>query len=108
MRLVVFVPPLTRDMRALVPYYLGGLICNEATLAIETGAQRLAAELGLALLTPETRARDTGIERATGDRGFSEGARFRLDATTPGFAARFGMKSVQDCQPLLIRRRLRG
>ncbi|MEZ5520172.1 MAG: S-formylglutathione hydrolase [Dokdonella sp.] len=71
--------------------FLAGLTCSEETAAIKAGAQRLAAELGLALLTPDTSPRDTGIDGATGDWEFGEGAGFYLDATAAPFSARFRM-----------------
>jgi S-formylglutathione hydrolase len=61
--------------------YLAGLTCTEETFAIKAGAQQHAARLGLALLTPDTSPRDTGIEMATQDWDFGEGAGFYLDAT---------------------------
>ncbi|MBX3696262.1 MAG: S-formylglutathione hydrolase [Dokdonella sp.] len=71
--------------------FLAGLTCSEETAAIKAGAQRLAAELGLALLTPDTSPRDTGIEGATGDWEFGEGAGFYLDATAAPYSERFRM-----------------
>jgi len=93
MRFGLFCPPLGKDEKAPVLYFLAGLTCNEETFAIKAGAQRLAAELGLVLVTPDTSPRDTGIDGATGDWEFGEGAGFYLDATTPAFAARFRMLS---------------
>lgn len=74
--------------------FLAGLTCSEETFAIKAGAQRLAAELGLAIVTPDTSPRETGIEGATGDWEFGEGAGFWLDATEAPFAGRFAMESV--------------
>jgi len=93
MRFGVYVPPLAPGAKAPVLYYLAGLTCSEETFAIKAGAQRVAAELGLVLVTPDTSPRDTGIDGATGDWEFGEGAGFYLDATTPAFAARFRMYS---------------
>lgn len=91
MKFGVYVPPLAHGARAPVLYYLAGLTCSEETFAIKAGAQRFAAELGLVLVTPDTSPRGTGIEGATGDWEFGEGAGFYVDATTPAFAARFRM-----------------
>ena len=103
MRFGVFVPPLAAGAKAPVLYYLAGLTCNEETFAIKAGAQRIAAALGLALITPDTSPRDTGIDGATGDWEFGEAAGFYLDATTPAFAARFRMYShVVDELPALL------
>jgi S-formylglutathione hydrolase len=93
MKFGVFRPPLAKDEQAPVLYYLAGLTCTEETFVIKAGAQRIAAELGLILVTPDTSPRDTGIEGASGDWEFGEGAGFYLDATTPAFAKRFRMYS---------------
>lgn len=93
MKFGLFRPPQLNDAKAPVLYFLAGLTCNEETFAIKAGAQRLAAELGLILVTPDTSPRDTGIEDATGDWEFGEGAGFYVDATTPAFASRFRMYS---------------
>ena len=93
MKFGVFRPPLAHDAKAPVLYYLAGLTCTEETFVIKAGAQRIAAELGLILVTPDTSPRDTGIDGATGDWEFGEGAGFYLDATTPDFVKRFRMYS---------------
>ena len=93
MRFSVFVPPMATDAKAPVLYFLAGLTCTEETFMIKAGAQRLAAELGLVLVCPDTSPRDTGIDGATGDWEFGEGAGFYLDATTAGYAAHFRMYS---------------
>jgi S-formylglutathione hydrolase len=93
MKFGVFRPPIVKDEQAPVLYYLAGLTCTEETFVIKAGAQRLASELGLILVTPDTSPRDTGIEGATGDWEFGEGAGFYLDATTPAFSKRFRMYS---------------
>jgi S-formylglutathione hydrolase len=93
MKFGVFRPPLPKGEKAPVLYYLAGLTCTEETFAIKAGAQRLAAELGLMLVMPDTSPRNTSIEGATGDWEFGEGAGFYLDATTPAFAKHFRMYS---------------
>jgi len=84
------------DRQGHVPamLFLAGLTCSEETFAIKAGAQRLAAEFGLAIVTPDTSPRDTGIPGATGDWEFGEGAGFWLDATQAPYAGRFAMESA--------------
>lgn len=93
MKFGVFRPPLVAGEQAPVLVYLAGLTCSEETFAIKAGAQRLAAELGLILVTPDTSPRDTGIDGAVGDWEFGEGAGFYVDATESPFASRFRMHS---------------
>ncbi|MGB0515291.1 MAG: S-formylglutathione hydrolase [Wenzhouxiangellaceae bacterium] len=89
----VYVPPHEAGARLPVLYYLSGLTCDDEVFAIKAGAQRLAAELGLVLVVPDTSPRDTGIEGATDDWDFGEGAGFYLDATESPWNRRFNMYS---------------
>ena len=103
MRLAVYQPPQAARQTCPVLYYLAGLTCTEETATIKAGAQRLAAELGLVLVMPDTSPRGTGIDGATGDWEFGEGAGFYVDATEAPWAARFRMRSyVADELPALI------
>ncbi len=89
----VFQPPQIATGAVPVLFFLAGLTCNAETAAIKAGAQRLAAELGLMLVTPDTSPRDTGIEAAIGDWEFGEGAGFYVDASQSPYAERFRMYS---------------
>ncbi len=92
MKFSVFQPPMLAQQRVPVLYFLAGLTCTEETFIIKAGAQRVAAELGLMLVAPDTSPRDTGIAGATGDWEFGEGAGFYLDATEAPYANHFRMR----------------
>ena len=83
MRFAVYRPPQAASGPVPVPvlFYLAGLTCTEETFPIKAAAQQLAAELGLMLVAPDTSPRSTGIEGATRDWDFGEGAGFYLDAS---------------------------
>ncbi len=101
MRFGLFRPP--QDGPRPVLFFLAGLTCTEETFAIKAGAQRVAAELGLVLVTPDTSPRNTGIEGATGDWELGEGAGFYLDATQVPWSSRFRMDShVSEELPAVI------
>ncbi|MEO7050481.1 MAG: S-formylglutathione hydrolase [Rhodanobacter sp.] len=103
MRFAVYQPPQAARQSCPVLYFLAGLTCTDETATIKSGAQRLAAELGLILVMPDTSPRDTGFEGATGDWEFGEGAGFYLDATRAPWSSRFNMYSyVVDELPALI------
>jgi S-formylglutathione hydrolase len=94
MRFGVFVPPGAKDNVGPFPvlWCLAGLTCNEETFAIKAGAQALAAELGLMLITPDTSPRGTGVaDDPAWDMG--QGASFYLDATQPPWAPHFRMRT---------------
>ena len=92
MRFGLFLPP---EPRALL-VYLAGLTCTEETFAIKAGAQRLAAELGLALLTPDTSPRGAAVAAVPGSADswdFGVGAGFYLDASQPPWVKHWRMES---------------
>jgi S-formylglutathione hydrolase len=93
MKFGVFVPPQAAQGPVPVLFFLAGLTCTEETFAIKAGAQRVAAELGLMLVTPDTSPRDTGIEGASAAWDFGHGAGFYLDATQAPWAKHFRMES---------------
>ncbi len=93
MKFGVFQPPQIAAGEVPVLFFLAGLTCNAETAAIKAGAQRLAAQLGLMLVTPDTSPRDTGIDGAVGDWEFGEGAGFYLDASAEPYSERFRMYS---------------
>lgn len=104
MKFGVFVPPQAAQGPVPVLFYLAGLTCTEETFAIKAGAQRVAAELGLMLVSPDTSPRDTGIEGASAAWDFGHGAGFYLDATQAPWAAHFRMESwvTQELRELVL------
>lgn len=91
MRFAVFTPPQAREGPVPVLYYLAGLTCTEETFMMKAGAQRLAAELGLMLVAPDTSPR--GVE-LPGDRehwDFGVAAGFYLDATQAPWSSHYHM-----------------
>ena len=96
MRFGVFRPPQALGPgAAAVPVlvYLAGLTCTEETFAIKAGAQRVAAELGLMLVTPDTSPRATGVAGADDAWDFGHGAGFYLDATEAPYSHHWRMES---------------
>jgi S-formylglutathione hydrolase len=94
MRFSVFQPPAAlRGERVPVLSFLAGLSCTEETFVIKAGAQRVAAELGLALVTCDTSPRSTRFAGDDAAWDFGQGAGFYLDATTAPWAASYRMAS---------------
>ena len=96
-------PPQPGQGRVPLLVWLAGLTCTEETFAIKAGAQRVAAELGLMLVTPDTSPRDTGIAGADASWDFGTAAGFYLDATQAPWSRHFRMESwiTQELLPLL-------
>ncbi|MGH8124246.1 MAG: S-formylglutathione hydrolase [Rhodanobacteraceae bacterium] len=93
MTFAVYTPPQATHGKVPALIYLAGLTCTAETFPTKTGAQRVAAELGLMLIAPDTSPRDTGIAGATDDWQFGEGASFYVDATQPPWSTRFRMET---------------
>ena len=105
MRFGLFLPPQALAGQA-VPLltYLAGLTCTEETFAIKAGAQRDAAALGLAILTPDTSPRGAGIVGEDHHWEFGVGAGFYLDATVMPWAGHWCMESyiVKELLPAVV------
>ena len=65
MRFAAFVPPRADQRPVPVVWYLSGLTCTEENFTVKAGAQRIAAELGLLLIAPDTSPRGDTQYRAT-------------------------------------------
>jgi S-formylglutathione hydrolase len=82
MRFSVFVPPQAASKKVPVLTFLSGLTCTEETFMIKSGAQRVAAELGLMLVSPDTSPRGDGVpDDPDGAYDFGLAAGFYLNAT---------------------------
>ncbi|EOW64187.1 S-formylglutathione hydrolase [Escherichia marmotae] len=98
----IFLPPPRDNAPPPVLYWLSGLTCNDENFATKAGAQRMAAELGIVLVMPDTSPRG---EHVANDDGYDlgQGAGFYLNATQPPWAAHYRMYDyLRDELPALI------
>lgn len=93
MRFSVFLPPQAAGGRVPVLYYLAGLTCTEETFMIKAGAQRVAAELGLAIVAPDTSPRGVPLPGDRENWDFGVAAGFYVDATVEPWARHYRMYS---------------
>jgi S-formylglutathione hydrolase len=91
MRFGVYVPPQAATRKVPVLYYLAGLTCTEETFLIKGGAQRVAAELGLMLVAPDTSPRGANFPGESDSWDFGVGAGFYVDATQAPWSSRYRM-----------------
>lgn len=100
----VFLPPQALDGHSCPAlYYLAGLTCTEETFVTKAHAQRLAAQLGLILISPDTSPRGDTVEQ--GDSwDIGQGAGFYINATQMPWSEHFQMESylIQELYPLLL------
>jgi S-formylglutathione hydrolase len=93
MRFSVYMPPQAGSSRVPVLYWLSGLTCTEENFTVKAGAQRVASELGLAVVAPDTSPRGLAIpgEGESWDLGL--GAGFYVDATREPWSRGYRMYS---------------
>ena len=93
MRFSVYLPPQAKAGRVPALFYLAGLTCTEETFPIKAGAQRHAAQHGLALIAPDTSPRGAGVPGETDAWDFGAGAGFYVDATREPWSKHYRMYS---------------
>ena len=93
MRFSIFLPPQALDGEKVpVLYWLSGLTCTDENFIQKAGAQRVAAELGIALVAPDTSPRGEGVaDDPEGAYDLGLGAGFYLNATQKPWAAHYRM-----------------
>ena len=104
MKFSVYLPPKAvegEQVPALL--YLAGLTCTEETFMVKAAAQRLAAELNVALISCDTSPRGANLPGESDSWDFGVGAGFYLDATAKPWALHWRMESyvLNDLLPLL-------
>ena len=104
MRFAVFHPPASDHGKVAVVWFLAGLTCTEENFTVKAGAQRIAAELGLMLVAPDTSPRGEGVpDDPQGAYDFGLGAGFYVDATEAPWSANYRMRSYIERElPALI------
>ncbi|MGI9275618.1 MAG: S-formylglutathione hydrolase [Endozoicomonas sp.] len=89
----VYLPPQTGTGENVpVVYWLSGLTCTDENFSTKAGAQRIAAELGLALVMPDTSPRGKDVADDTdGAYDLGLGAGFYVNATEPPWSSHYRM-----------------
>jgi S-formylglutathione hydrolase len=93
MRFGVFLPPQAEARKVPLLYWLSGLTCTEENFIVKAGAQRVAAELGIALVVPDTSPRGLNIPGEAANYDFGLGAGFYVDATEAPWSQGYRMYS---------------
>jgi S-formylglutathione hydrolase len=76
----VFLPPQAESGPVPVLYWLSGLTCTDENFSHKAGAQRLASELGMAIVCPDTSPRGTDLPGEHDSWDFGSGAGFYINA----------------------------
>jgi S-formylglutathione hydrolase len=105
MRFAIYLPPgATSEQPVPVIYWLSGLTCTDENFMQKAGAFRVAAELGLAIVAPDTSPRGEGVpDDPDGAYDFGLGAGFYVDSTQAPWSDHYQMYSyVVSELPVLI------
>lgn len=90
MQFSVFLPPQAAEHKVPALYWLSGLTCSDENFSVKAGAQRVAAELGIALIIPDTSPRGDGVaDDPAYDLG--QGAGFYVNATQAPWTQHYQM-----------------
>jgi S-formylglutathione hydrolase len=89
----VYLPPQAEQAAKLpVLYWLSGLTCTDENFMQKAGVQRIAAELGIIIVAPDTSPRGPGVPGdPDGAWDFGLGAGFYLNATEAPYAEHYQM-----------------
>lgn len=103
MRFAIYLPPQASNGKKVpVLYWLSGLTCSDENFMQKAGAQRMAAELGIAIVAPDTSPRGADV---ADDEGYDlgQGAGFYVNATQAPWNRHYHMYDyVVDELPKLI------
>jgi S-formylglutathione hydrolase len=91
MGFAIYLPPQARQQPVPVLYFLSGLTCTEENFMIKAGAQRFAAEHGIALVSMDTSPRNLDLPGEDDSYDFGSGAGFYLNATEQPWSRHYRM-----------------
>ncbi len=102
-----FLPPQSARGPVPVLWWLSGLTCTDENFMQKAGAQRLAAELGLAIVCPDTSPRGTDLPGEHDSYDLGSGAGFYVNATQEPWAPHYRMYDYVTAElPGLVTRHL--
>ncbi len=117
MRFAIYLPPQASNQNKVpVLYWLSGLTCTDENFMQKAGALRVAAELGIAIVAPDTSPRGADI---ADDEGYDlgQGAGFYVNATQAPWNRHYQMydyivkelpKLIEDVFPVSDKRSIAG
>jgi len=92
MTFAIFLPPQAEAGRVPVLYWLSGLTCTDENFVTKAGAQKYAAEHGIAVIAPDTSPRGDGVpDDPEGAYDFGLGAGFYVNATQTPWSGHYHM-----------------
>ncbi|HCA91460.1 MAG TPA: S-formylglutathione hydrolase [Alphaproteobacteria bacterium] len=103
MTFAVYIPPQAEAAPVPVLWYLSGLTCTHANVMEKGEYRRVAAELGLAIIAPDTSPRGADVPDEPDNWQFGSGAGFYVDASEAPYETHYRMYSyIRDELPALV------
>jgi len=104
MHFSIFLPPQAKEGPVPQVYWLSGLTCTDENFVQKAGAQRYAAETGIAIIAPDTSPRGEHVpDDAAAGWDFGLGAGFYVDATENPWQENYNMYSYVTAElPALV------
>ncbi len=103
MTFAVYMPPQAEAGPVPVLWYLSGLTCTHANVMEKGEYRRVAAELGLAIIAPDTSPRGADVPDEPDNWQFGSGAGFYVDASEAPYETHYRMYSyIRDELPALV------
>ena len=87
----IYLPPQAEEGRVPLMWWLSGLTCNDENFMQKAGAQRMAAELGIAIVCPDTSPRGLDLPGEHDSYDFGSGAGFYLNAKREPWSKHYRM-----------------
>lgn len=87
----VYLPPQSRHEKVPALYWLSGLTCTDDNARTKAGAQRYAAEYGIAVIFPDTSPRGHDVTDEADRYDLGQGAGFYINATQPPWSKHYRM-----------------
>lgn len=87
----IYLPPQAETARVPLLWWLSGLTCTDENFMQKSGAQRIAAELGIAILCPDTSPRGVNLPGEDESDDFGSGAGFYVNATQEPWSRHYRM-----------------
>lgn len=89
----IYLPPQAQTQSVPLLWWLSGLTCTDENFMQKAGAQGVAAELGMAIICPDTSPRGTDLPGEHDSYDFGSGAGFYVDATEAPWNQHYRMYS---------------
>jgi len=103
----VYLPPQAAEHKVPALYWLSGLTCSDDNARVKAGAQRYAAEQGIALVFADTSPRGDEVADEKDRYDLGQGAGFYVNATQPPWSAHYQMYDYINTElPALLEKNL--